>query len=385
MAADAGQPFDLAAGPLFRAGLVRLGPDDHVLALCMHHIVSDEWSLGILAARAVDRSTTPCPHGGRRPNPLPPLPVQYADFAVWQRHWLDGDVLDAQLDYWRDAARRRCRSLDLPTDRPRPAVRVRRAAPRLDFAVRPGRRTALRRSRRRRGRDAVHDAASRLRPCCSAATPARTTSCVGTPVANRNRAEIEGLIGFFVNTLVLRTDLAGDPTFAELLGPGPATALAPTPTRTCRSSSSSTSCTSERDRSRTHPVRDWFNYFDQPATPSRPVPALGVGAIDRQVRPAADLRRGGDGVAGCHRVQHGPVRAGDDRAADRQLRKLLEAVAADPGLPLSALARTRRDERGLAACHRRQRGTACRRAVHELVAASTRRPTRRGLIGGISV
>ncbi|WP_345007254.1 condensation domain-containing protein, partial [Dactylosporangium siamense] len=191
---------------MLRATLLRLGRREHVLALAMHHVVGDEWSEPILR-RELD---VLCNEGV-----LPSLPVQYADFAVWQRRWLTGEVLEGQLDYWR-ARLRDVPVLELPTDRPRAAVRSSAGAV-SEFVVPADVVAGLRVLSRAAGVSMFMTvfAAFNVLLCRYSG---QDDVVVGTPVANRNRAEVEGLIGFFVNTLVLRTDLSGDPTFVELLG-----------------------------------------------------------------------------------------------------------------------------------------------------------------------
>ncbi|MEU7876544.1 condensation domain-containing protein, partial [Dactylosporangium sp. NPDC049140] len=205
LAADAVVPFDLAAGPLFRATLLRLAPDEHVLALAMHHIVGDEWSAGILR-RELDAL-----YAGAE---LEPLAVQYADFAVWQRTWLTGEVLERQVAYWRGRLGG-AKVLELPTDRPRPPVRSSAGAV-IDFAVPAEVADRLRAVSREAGASMFMTVFAAFNVLLSRYA-GQDDVVVGTPIANRNRAEIEGLIGFFINTLVLRTDLSGDPTFGELL------------------------------------------------------------------------------------------------------------------------------------------------------------------------
>ncbi|AEI67145.1 non-ribosomal peptide synthetase [Corallococcus macrosporus] len=206
------RPFNLEHGPLLRSALLSLSDEDHVLVLVMHHIVSDGWSMGLLV-RELTALYSAFSQG--QPSPLPALPLQYADYAVWQRGWLQGDVLEAQLGYWKQQLEGAPRLLELPTDRPRPAVQS------LDGAYAP---FALGRELS----DAVHALARR-----EGATPfmvllaafqavlARYSGqddiSVGSPIAGRTRAETEALIGFFVNTLVLRTLLDGQPSFRELL------------------------------------------------------------------------------------------------------------------------------------------------------------------------
>ncbi len=205
-------PFDLSTGPLFRATLIRVGPARHLLLLVMHHIVSDGWSMSIFVR---ELQTLYEAFRAEAPSPLPELTIQYADYAAWQREWLSGDTLEAQLAYWKGKLGGLPPVLELPTDRTRPPIQTFRgdyvsvAAP-ADLTARLS--TLAQRQgvtlfmlllaafqallRRYAGQDDIW---------------------VGTPVANRTRAEIENLIGFFVNTIVLRTDLRGDPTFVELL------------------------------------------------------------------------------------------------------------------------------------------------------------------------
>ncbi|MCP4660219.1 MAG: amino acid adenylation domain-containing protein, partial [bacterium] len=208
---EAQRPFDLAVGPLVRLTLLRLAEQDHVLAMTMHHIVSDGWSMGIFI-RELSVLLEAFSQGN--PSPLAELPLQYADFAHWQGQWLAGKVLEAEMAYWRVELAGAPRYLDLPTDRPRPAVvgyrgRIRELALSAELS---GALATL-----SRGRDVtlymtlLAAFAALLGRWCG-----QQDIVVGSPIAGRNRREIEGLIGFFVNTLVLRTDLTGDPSFEQL-------------------------------------------------------------------------------------------------------------------------------------------------------------------------
>ncbi|HYG62726.1 MAG TPA: amino acid adenylation domain-containing protein, partial [Thermoanaerobaculia bacterium] len=204
--AEALLPFDLEAGPLVRAALLRLAGEDHALLVTMHHIVTDGWSMGIFL-----RELTAL-YGGRE---LPVLPVQYADFAAWQRAWLTGDVLAAQLGYWRQRLSGAPARLILPTDRPRPPVETHRGASRpLDLPPALSRSVAL--LARREGATPFMVLLAGF-----AALLGRYSGqgdvVVGSPIAGRNRREIEGLIGFFINTLALRVELADAPDFPSLL------------------------------------------------------------------------------------------------------------------------------------------------------------------------
>ncbi|HEX2094523.1 MAG TPA: non-ribosomal peptide synthase/polyketide synthase, partial [Longimicrobiaceae bacterium] len=210
---EARRPFDLERGPLLRARLLRLGGDEHVLLLALHHIVSDGWSMGVLT-----RELSALYGAFRRgdPSPLPPLPVQYADYAVWQRSWLAGDALERQLAWWRERLAGAPPLLELPTDRPRSAAREPRAG-RVAFAVPAETAGALRALVRR-------EAATPFMALLAAwqallgRYAGQEEVVVGSPIAGRTHVETEGLIGFFVNTLALRTELGGGLSFRALLG-----------------------------------------------------------------------------------------------------------------------------------------------------------------------
>ncbi|HVR97061.1 MAG TPA: amino acid adenylation domain-containing protein, partial [Thermoanaerobaculia bacterium] len=203
---EARRPFDLQRGPLLRLTLLRLSAREHVLLLTQHHIVSDGWSMGVLLREIAALCAG---------SALPELPVQYADFAVWQRRWLEGEVLEAQLAYWRRQLAGAPRVLELPLDRPRPTVQTFGGVSRT-VALPPQLSAAVRELCRREG------ATPFMVLLAAWATvlgrhAGQEDVLLGTPIAGRNRQEIEGLIGFFVNTLVLRADVSGSPGFAELV------------------------------------------------------------------------------------------------------------------------------------------------------------------------
>jgi len=207
------RPYDLAAGPLFRAALLRLGEEDHALLLGMHHVVSDGWSVGVLFR---ELSALYAAYREGADSPLPELPVQYADFAAWQRGEPAGRALERQLAYWRERLAGAPALLALPTDRPRPAVQTHRGAyEQLDLPdALPERLRALGRS----GGATLYMVLLGAFQSLLTRYAGTEDVVVGTPTAGRTRRETEELIGFFVNTLVLRTDLSGDPAFRELLG-----------------------------------------------------------------------------------------------------------------------------------------------------------------------
>lgn len=213
LAADESQrPFDLSRGPLIRALLVVLGKQEQALLFTLHHIVSDGWSIGILCREISALYET---FASDAPVRLPELPIQYADFAVWQREQLQGDVLNEQLSYWRNQLANIPPALELPADHRRPDVASFRGA-RVTFDVPKELTQQLQALNQREGATLfmVLLAAFDVLLYRYSGQP---DIAVGTAIANRNQGETESLIGFFVNMLVLRTDLKGNPTFLELL------------------------------------------------------------------------------------------------------------------------------------------------------------------------
>lgn len=206
------RPFDLAKGPLLRTTVVRLDEAEYVALLTMHHIISDAWSTGILVR---ELSTLYEAFSTGQASPLPELPIQYADFAAWQRQWLQDEVLDAQLTYWKKQLNGTLPVLQLPTDHPRPRVQTFRGA-RRSFSLSADLTEALKALSQKEETTLFMTLLAAFKTLLYRYT-SQADILVGSPIANRNRPEIEGLIGFFVNTLVLRTDLSGNPTFQELL------------------------------------------------------------------------------------------------------------------------------------------------------------------------
>ncbi len=209
---EAMRPFDLVSSPLFRTLLIRLADEHHVLVLTMHHIINDGWSTGILFREmgALYRAFST-----GRPSPLPELPIQYSDFAIWQREQLQGDLFESQLAYWKRQLGRYLPPVNLPTDRPRPKIQSFRGA-RQSFLLSKEMTEAL--------KNLSLDEGATLYMTLLAAFSillfryaGQNEIDIGTPIAGRTTVETEELIGFFVNPLVLRVDLSGDPTFRELL------------------------------------------------------------------------------------------------------------------------------------------------------------------------
>lgn len=216
---EASQPCDLANGPLLRVRLLRLESEEHILLLTMHHIISDGWSLQVLLRdlRALYLALV----AGQSPA-LAPLPVQYADYALWQRQWLQGAVLEEYLAYWREQLEG-APALELPTDRPRPPVQSYHGAAR-GFTFSDELALALTVLAQQEGVTLFMFFLAAFQVLLSYYSR-QEEIVIGTDVANRNRSETEGLIGFFVNQLVLRGRLGGDPSFRALLRQARETAL----------------------------------------------------------------------------------------------------------------------------------------------------------------
>ena len=210
---EAQRPFDLSRGPLIRFTLLRLGADEHILLLTMHHIIFDGWSTGVL----IDELTTLYrAYNSGQDSPLAALPLQYADYAIWQRGWLQGEALEEQLAYWQKQLAEAPEALNLPTDKPRPPVQTINGASRL-FQLSAAQVASLKALAQEEGATLYMVLLAAFQVLLSRYT-GQTDVSVGAVVANRNRAEIEGLMGFFVNMLVMRGDLSNDPNFREYLG-----------------------------------------------------------------------------------------------------------------------------------------------------------------------
>ena len=210
--AEGQKAFDLAKGPLLRASVLWLEENEYLLALTLHHIISDGWSQGILIRELATLYETLL---SGRPASLPELRIHYADYAQWQRQWLQESVLEEQLGYWKEQLGENLPVLELPTDRPRPALQSFRGALH-SFLLPAALQEQLKTLSQREGATLFMTLLAAFKSLL-ARHAAQEDIVVGTPIANRNRVETEGLIGFLANTLVLRSDLSGNPTFRELL------------------------------------------------------------------------------------------------------------------------------------------------------------------------
>ncbi|MFL5383052.1 MAG: amino acid adenylation domain-containing protein [Longimicrobiaceae bacterium] len=205
-------PFDLERGPVFRALLLRLGEDDHLLMVNFHHVASDGWSVNVFGRELLALYGA---YRAGRPSPLPELPVQYADFAAWQRAWLTEERVREQVGYWTRQLAGAPPALELPTDRPRPAVQRHRGA-NLTFLLPPDLHAQVRALAARSGATVAMTLLAAFQLVLGRLA-GQDDVVVGTPIAGRTRPETEPMIGLFLNTLAIRTRLAGEESFAELL------------------------------------------------------------------------------------------------------------------------------------------------------------------------
>ncbi|HEX8559852.1 MAG TPA: amino acid adenylation domain-containing protein [Pyrinomonadaceae bacterium] len=335
-AEEARRPFDLARGPLLRALLLRLGAEEHVLLLTVHHIVSDGWSQGVLV-REVGALYGAFSEG--RESPLAELPVQYADFAQWQRRWLAGEVLENHLAYWRRRLGGPLPSLDLPADRPRPEVQSFRGAS-LTLALPAALGESLRAVCRREGVTLFMLLVAAFKALLHRYT-GQEDVVVGSPIANRNRVEVEGLIGFFVNTLVLRTDLSGRPTFRELLGRVRKVTLEAYAHQDMPFELLVEELQPERSLSRNPLFQVMFQLENTPKE-ELPLPGLTlspapVEGVASQFDLSVDVVEGDEGLSVTAEYSTDLFDAGTIRGLLERWRVLLEGVAADAARPLDEL------------------------------------------------
>jgi amino acid adenylation domain-containing protein/non-ribosomal peptide synthase protein (TIGR01720 family) len=332
---EAQRPFDLAQGPVLRARLLRLGGNDHVLLLGIHHIAFDGWSIGVLVRELATLYTA---FSTGLPSPLPELGIQYADFAHWQRRWLSGEAMEEQVAYWRQRLGG-VAPLDLPTDRPRPPAQTFNGAHRAFLLPAP---------LCERLRALSREEGSTLFMTLLAAFQAllhrysgQTDIAVGSPIAGRNRAETEGLIGFFVNTLVLRTDLSGDPTFRELLARVRETCLGAYAHQDVPFEKLVDELAPDRDLARPPLFQAMFVLQNAPGGDLQ-LPGLALGTLDVDIPTAKFdltlfLAEGPDGLGGSVEYNTDLFDAATIERLLRHFEALLEGGIADPDRPVSRI------------------------------------------------
>ena len=330
---EAERPFDLAAGPLFRARLFRLGEEEHVLMLAMHHVAVDGWSMNVLHRELAALYTA---YRDGRESPLPEPAVQYADFAAWQRRQLAGEALEGQLAYWRDRLAGAPALLELPTDHPRPAIQTYRGTYER-FTLSAELLERLRALGRREGATLYMVLLAAFQSLLARYAESGDV-VVGSPVSGRARAETEGLIGFFVNTLVLRTDLSGDPSFAEVLRRVRETTLGAWEHQDVPFERLVEALRPERALSHSPLFQVMFT-FDDGGGSGPGLPGLAVREVGTEVESVKfDLGLSvsvcGDGVAGALMYGTDLFRRGTAERVVRHLQRLLEQVAGDAGAAL---------------------------------------------------
>ncbi|MFI5791764.1 condensation domain-containing protein, partial [Streptomyces sp. NPDC051640] len=337
----AGLPFDLVAGPLMRVVVMRVREGEHVLALSMHHIVSDGWSVGVLL-REVQAA-----YAGRE---LPALSVQYADYSAWQRTWLDGDVMEEQLAYWREQLAGAPPALDLPTDRPRPATPSHQGA-QLTEALDTPTVTRLTETAQQRGTTLFSVLQSVLAAVLSRRS-GQDDVVIGVPVANRSRVETEDLIGFFVNTLPLRTRVAAAETFEELLDRVSRTALEGLSHQDVPFDRLVQELAPDRDRSRNPLFQVMLAFQNAPTTEAAP------GDLDLTYLPVGDSTAKFDLMLLAEETTGGELSLvleySTDLFTEQTARAVLDdiqracrAAAADPACPVGELAPVSQQENEL--------------------------------------
>ncbi|MCA1635271.1 MAG: amino acid adenylation domain-containing protein [Acidobacteria bacterium] len=339
IADEARRPFDLARGPLLRAGLVRVGEDEHVLLFNMHHIVSDAWSLGVLVREAAALYTA---FSAGEPSPLPELSIQYADYAVWQREWLTGDVLEAHLSYWREQLAGVPTTLALPYDRPRPEGDVFRGARHpLSFSA------ELTEQLRALGRGEGATLFMTLLAAYQLLLHKHTGQhdiVVGSPIANRDRPELEQLIGLFLNTLALRGRPAEARTFRELLAQVRATTLSAYAHQELPFDRVVSELQPERDLGRSTLFHVWFVLQNTPQTkfelPGLTMTPAGGYHETSQFDLSLNLAETPDGLRGSLEYNADLFEPGTVARLARHLALLLEAAAARPDAALEELRRS---------------------------------------------
>ncbi len=342
---EATRPFDLARGPLVRARLIRLGEERHVVQVTMHHIVSDGWSLGVLIHEI---SALYEAFRSGEPSPLPELPIQYADFAAWQRAWLQGEVLEQQLAYWIEQLAG-ITPLELPTDRPRPAVPSGRGDVRRTV-VAQSTIDAVRALGREEGATLYMTLLAAFQTLLHRYSGDEDIA-VGSPIAGRNRPELEGLIGFFANTLVLRGDLRGDPGFRELLRRTRRAAIDAYAHQEIPFERLVMAMHTDRDSGRSPLFQVMFAHQNDPL----PTPAsseLTITPLETPLGTAKfDLTLFADeSPEGLGLVMEYSTDLFDPATIDRMLahfRALLESIAAEPDQPIGLLPMLAEDERRL--------------------------------------
>ncbi len=333
---EAQRPFDLAQGPLLRATLLRLDREEHVLLLVIHHIAFDGWSARVLVEQLAALYDA---FVAGKPSALPELPIQYADFAHWQRQWLQDEVLETQLSYWKEKLASSLPSLDLPTDRPRPAVQTHCGA-RQSSVLPSSLLQALKALSRQEEVTLFMTLLAAFKVLLHRYT-SQDDIVVGSPIAGRTHVETEGLIGFFVNTLVLRTDLSGNPTLLKLLGRVREVALGAYAHKDLPFEKLVEALQPERDLSRTPLFQVMFNLENIPTkaveTPNLSIDEFEFDSGVSQFDLALEVIEKDEGLSCLLNYNTDLFDATTIARMLGHLRTLLEGIVANPGQRIGAL------------------------------------------------
>ena len=334
--ADALSSFDLARGPLLRTCLLRLNPQEHVLLVNTHHIVSDGWSLGVLLR---ELSALYASLSSGKPSPLPELAIQYADYTLWQREWLQGEALAAQLSYWREQLAGAPLVLEMPSDRPRPAVLTWRGS-RQRFLLPLSLLEALKRLSQRENVTLFMTLLAAWQTLLWRYS-GQDDLLVGTPIANRTSRQVEELIGCFINTLVLRGDLSGDPSFVQLLKRTREVALEAYAHQDLPFESLVEELQPQRDLSRTPLFQVMFALQNTSLVASE-LPGLRLCPVEVEQTTAKfeltlTMQETARGLLGVLEYNTDLFEATTIAHMTHQLQVLLESIVADPRLPISRL------------------------------------------------
>lgn len=361
LAEQARTPFDIANGPLLRAAVYRFAPADHILAVTMHHIVCDGWSMKVFFNELRDLYAA---FSQGLPSPLPELPIQYKDFTLWQREWLQGQVMDRQLNFWRSRLAG-LPTLDLLTDNRRPDVPTFSGA-REPLYIEPHVNHALGALSERMSVTPFMALLAAFQVMLYRYT-GQVDIAVGCPVANRNRPELEKLIGFFVNTLVMRTDLSGDPTFREVLQRVREVALSAYAHQDLPFEKLVEELQPKRDVSRNPLFQVTFQILNERehAEGSDQVQAIEVEQSTSKFDLRCDLWYRDEGIAGQIEYSTDLFEKETASLIARHFEALVAALVADPEQQISALPLPRNEQQKLRAWNQTTRSESDVSCVHE--------------------
>ncbi|MGH2510818.1 MAG: condensation domain-containing protein, partial [Ktedonobacteraceae bacterium] len=341
---EATHSFDLGHGPLVRASLFQLKEQEHVLLLNMHHLISDGWSVEVLLRELA--VLYPAYVQGQ-PSPLPDLSIQYADFAIWQRQWLETGVLESQLTYWKTQLEHAPALLQLPTDHPRPAPQTFRGSAK-PFHLSPSLTQSLKTLSLQQGCTLFMTLLAAFQVLLLRYT-GQEDIVVGTPIAGRGHRQVEDLIGFFVNTLVLRTSLSGNPSFRDLLNRVREVALDAYAYQDVPFEQLVEALQPIRDLSH-NPLFQVFFVLQNTSRETMDIPGLSISSfvIERtttQFDLTLDLTETADGLEGCLEYNTDLFEAATITRMADHLQTLLTSISNNSDQPISRLALLSESER----------------------------------------